>query len=76
MGFMAHIYPLHILIAWVSGLVKQQPAELFDCLIAENRVQEQLKGPAFELGGLDADRRSKMSAAYDKRSQFHQPPSC
>ena len=42
---MAQLYPLHILIASLSGLLNRRQAEVLEYLIEENRVlKEQLKG--------------------------------
>ncbi len=47
MACMAQIYPLHILIASLAGLINRQQGEVLDYLIEDHRVlNEQLKGKA------------------------------
>jgi hypothetical protein len=42
---MAHIHPLTVLLASLSGLMNQHQAEVLEYLVEENRVlKEQLKG--------------------------------
>ena len=38
MAFMAHIYPLHILVATLAGWMNRRQAEVLEYLIEENRV--------------------------------------
>ena len=57
---MAHIYPLHILLASLAGLINQRQAEVLEYLIEENRVlKEQLKGRRFNLSD---DQRRRLAA--------------
>lgn len=57
---MAHIYPLHILIASLAGLMNRQQGEVLEYLIEENRIlREQLKGKALRLNG---DQRAGVAA--------------
>ena len=57
---MAQIYPLHILIASLAGLVNRRQAEVLEYLIEENRVlKEQLKGKALRLND---DQRRRLAA--------------
>lgn len=60
MGSMAQIYPLHILIASLAGLLNQKQAEVLDYLVEENRVlKEQLKGRRLRLND---DQRRRLAA--------------
>ncbi len=60
MDSMAHIYPLHILIASLAGLINRRQAEVLEYLIEENRVlKEQLKGRRIRLS--DGQRRRLAS---------------
>ena len=60
MACMAQIYPLHILIASLAGLINRQQAEVLEYLIEENRVlKEQLKGKALRLND---DQRRRLAA--------------
>ena len=60
MASMAQIYPLHILIASLAGLMNRQQAEVLEYLIEENRVlREQLKGKALRLND---DHRRRLAA--------------
>ena len=57
---MAHIYPLHILLASLAGLINQRQAEVLEYLIEENRVlKEQLKGRRINLSD---DQRRRLAA--------------
>ena len=50
MAVMAHIYPLHVLIASLAGLINRRQNEVLEYLIEENRVlREQLKGRRLRL---------------------------
>jgi transposase InsO family protein len=57
---MAHIYPLHVLIASLAGLMNRRQGEVLEYLIEENRVlKEQLKGKALRLND---DQRRRLAA--------------
>lgn len=57
---MAQIYPLHILIASLAGLMNRQQGEVLEYLIEENRVlKERLKGKALRLTD---DQRRRLAA--------------
>ncbi|MFT5052153.1 MAG: hypothetical protein ACI8QZ_003585 [Chlamydiales bacterium] len=50
MAVMAHIYPLHILIASLAGRINRRQAEVLKYLVEENRVlTEQLKERRFMI---------------------------
>ncbi|MFT5154104.1 MAG: hypothetical protein ACI841_004111 [Planctomycetota bacterium] len=38
MVVMLHLYPLHILVASLAGLLNRRQAEVFECLVEENSV--------------------------------------
>ena len=60
MASMAHIYPLHILIATLAGLINRRQGEVLEYLIEENRVlREQLKGKRLRLND---DQRRRLAA--------------
>ena len=60
MAFMAQIYPLHILIASLAGLMNRQQADVLEYLVEENRVlKEHLKGRALRLTD---DQRRRLAA--------------
>ncbi len=60
MASMAQIYPLHIVIASLAGLMNRQQGEVLEYLIEENRVlREQLKGKALRLND---DQRRRLAA--------------
>ena len=60
MACMAQIYPLHILIASLAGLINRQQGEVLEYLIEENRVlKEQLKGKPLRLND---DQRRRLAA--------------
>ncbi|MFT4710825.1 MAG: hypothetical protein ACJAZ8_000887 [Planctomycetota bacterium] len=64
MAFMAHIYPVHILITSLAGLINRLQAEVLEFLIEENRVlKEQLKGRRIRL----SDDQCRRLAAKGKR---------
>ncbi|MFT5052939.1 MAG: putative transposase [Chlamydiales bacterium] len=64
MDVMAHIYPLHILIASLAGLINRRQAEVLEYLIEENRVlKEQMKGRRLRL----TDDQRRRLAAKGKR---------
>ena len=57
---MAHIYPLHILIASLAGLINRRQGEVLEYLIEENRVlKEQMKGRRLRLTD---DQRRRLAA--------------
>ena len=57
---MAQIYPLHILIASLAGLMNRQQGEILVYLIEENRVlKEQLRGRVLRLSD---DQRRRLAA--------------
>ncbi len=64
MASTGEIYPLHILIASLAGLINRQQGEVLDYLIEENRVlKEQLKGKALRSN----DDQRRCLAAKGKR---------
>ncbi|MFT5049212.1 MAG: putative transposase [Chlamydiales bacterium] len=64
MAPMAHIYPLHILIASLAGLINRRQAEVLEYLIEENRVlKEQVKGRRLRLTD---DQRRRLAAKGKK----------
>ena len=64
MGSMAHIYPLHILVASLACLVNKKQAAVLEYLIEENRIlKEQLKGKRLRL----TDDQRRRLAAKGKR---------
>ncbi len=64
MASTARIYPLHILIASLAGLINRRQADVLEYLIEEDRSpEEQLKGRRLRL--TDAQRR--RLAAKDKK---------
>ena len=64
MTSIAHIYPLHILIASLAGLLNRRHTEVLEYLIEENRVlKEQLKGRRLRLSD---DQRRRLAAKGKK----------
>ena len=59
---MAQIYPLHILVASIAGLMNRQQGEILECQVEENRVLgEQLQGRRLRLTG---DQRRRLAAKW------------
>ncbi|MFT5359031.1 MAG: hypothetical protein ACI9KE_006273 [Polyangiales bacterium] len=67
MAVMAHIYPLHIVIASLAGLINRRQAEVLEFLIEKNRVLKgQLKGRRLRLTG---DQRRRLAARGRKEDR-------